>query len=383
MLNVLLPGAVAFAITFLAIPAIMRVAKEKNLYDLPDERKVHSRSIASLGGIGIFIGFILSALITIEYKQNIEIKYFFASAIVIFFLGLKDDILILSATKKFLVQLAAAAIIIHLANLKIEGMYGLFSIHSLPYVPSTLLTYITIIVVINAFNLIDGVDGLATMLGMLTSLLFGCYFLYAGNYPYAFLSFSLTGSLAAFLFFNFPPAKIFMGDSGSLLIGLINSILVIKFINTADSAVTAIHIQSAVTIGFTILLIPLLDTLRVFSIRIVKGRSPFAPDRNHIHHLLLDRGMNHKSITITCVSLNITFIAMAWIGRSLGPTFLMFIMVTTFYSLIGILFYFIRPVAPKLIIAKSFHSAEPSVAPARKIVSIKNEPSVIEVAAEQ
>src|SRR6476469_2316440 len=133
MLQVLLTGSLSFIVTFLAIPAIMKVAEEKKLYDLPDARKLHTKPIASLGGVGIFIGFFLAILLTLSGSDTHEFQFFFASAIVIFFLGLKDDILILSATKKFLGQLAATAIIIHLANLKIEGMYGLFSIHSLPY----------------------------------------------------------------------------------------------------------------------------------------------------------------------------------------------------------------------------------------------------------
>jgi hypothetical protein len=175
-----------------------------------------------------------------------------------------------------------------------------------------------------------------------------------------------------------------MGDSGSLLIGLINAILVIKFINSANSAIVDIHIQSAVSIGFSILLIPLLDTLRVFSIRIIKGRSPFAPDRNHIHHLLLDRGMSHKNVTLTLTVLSLSFIAIAWFGKTLGPSFLLFIMAIAFYTLIAVIMYLVPPVAPKLVVAKSFHNqAEPSVLPARKIVNIKSEPSVVEVAAEQ
>src|SRR3954463_690886 len=118
MINVLLTGSVSFIITFLAIPAIMRVAKEKKLYDLPDARKLHTRPIASLGGVGIFIGFILATLLTIFNKQSPEFQFFFAASFVIFFLGLKDDILVISATKKFLGQVAAAAIIIHLGNIR-------------------------------------------------------------------------------------------------------------------------------------------------------------------------------------------------------------------------------------------------------------------------
>src|SRR5829696_6689644 len=139
MLNVLLTASVSFVITFLAIPVIIRIAEQKKLYDLPDARKLHTRPIASLGGVGIFIGFFLAALLMISNKQNPEFQFFFASAIVIFFLGLKDDILILSPTKKFLGQLAAAAILIHLGNIRIESMHGILGIYQLPDVIGLLI----------------------------------------------------------------------------------------------------------------------------------------------------------------------------------------------------------------------------------------------------
>src|SRR5690349_8727650 len=173
MLNALLTGVVSFALAYLTIPAIMRVAKEKKLYDLPDERKLHKQSIASLGGVGIFIGFSLAALLTISAQGNSEFTYFFASALLIFFLGLKDDILILSARKKFIGQLAAAAILIHLGNVRIDSMHGFLGIGQLPLVVGYLVSYVTIIVIINAYNLIDGVDGLAGSLGVLTTSIFG------------------------------------------------------------------------------------------------------------------------------------------------------------------------------------------------------------------
>ena len=196
MLNVLLTGAVSFIITFLAIPAIMRVAKEKKLYDLPDARKLHTRPIASLGGVGIFIGLFLSALLTIT-RDNNEFQFFFASALVIFFLGLKDDILILSARKKFLGQLAATAILVHLADIRIESMHGFLGVGKLPDPVGIALSYITIIVVVNAYNLIDGVDGLAGSLGLLTTAIFGVYFFMAGLPLYSLVAFAMTGSLLA------------------------------------------------------------------------------------------------------------------------------------------------------------------------------------------
>jgi UDP-N-acetylmuramyl pentapeptide phosphotransferase/UDP-N-acetylglucosamine-1-phosphate transferase len=291
MLNVLLTGCASFVIAILAIPAIIRVAKAKKLFDMPDARKLHSQPIPSLGGVGIFLGFILASSLAVSTQQNPEFQYFFAASVIIFFLGLKDDILILSANKKFLVQMAAAAILIHLGNIRINSLHGILDIYELPEFVAIALSYITIIVVINAFNLIDGVDGLAGCLGLLTTCVFGTYFYMADIPAYSLMAFGMAGSLAAFLVFNYHPARIFMGDSGSLLLGLVNSILVIKFISVTDDPKVALRVSSGVAIGISVLIVPLLDTLRVFSIRIAQGRSPFSPDRNHIHHLLLDRAM--------------------------------------------------------------------------------------------
>ena len=376
MLNVLLTGFVSFVITFLAIPAIIRVAEQKKLFDLPDARKLHNRPVASLGGIGIFLGLFISTLLSISNKDHPDFQYFFASAIVIFFLGLKDDILIISASKKFLGQLAATAILVHLGGVRIDSMHGFLGVYELPMVISILLSYTTVIVIINAFNLIDGVDGLAGCLGVLTTCVFGVYFFMADMPAYALLSFSLTASLTAFLIFNYQPAKIFMGDSGSLLLGLINAILVIKFITVADSKAGHFPLTASVAVGFSILIVPLLDTLRVFSIRIFKGRSPFAPDRNHIHHLLLDRGFNHSYVALSCAGLNLAFIAMAYLGRSLGSTVVLSSMIVAWFSLVGALIYYRKP-SRKLVVATSYASQpEPSIQSGTKVVSINTETAV-------
>src|SRR5215216_5308388 len=252
MLDVLLTASVAFIISFLAIPVVLQIAEQKKLYDMPDERKVHSRPVASLGGVGIFGGFLLASLLSIQGYLNPEFQYFFAAALVIFFLGLKDDLMVLSATKKFIGQMIAASIIIHLGGIRLDSMHGLFGFENLPEAFSLALSYLTIIVVINSFNLIDGIDGLAASLGTFTMLIFGTYFFINGFQAYAILAFALAGSLVAFLIFNHHPAKIFMGDSGSLMIGLINAILVIKFINVASDPAIAIPIDATAAIGFSI-----------------------------------------------------------------------------------------------------------------------------------
>jgi UDP-GlcNAc:undecaprenyl-phosphate/decaprenyl-phosphate GlcNAc-1-phosphate transferase len=373
MLDILLTASVSFIITFLAIPVVIQIAEKKKLYDIPDERKVHTRLVASLGGVGIFGGFILAALLSIQGYLNPEFQYFFAAAIIIFFLGLKDDIMILSASKKFVGQIIAASILIHLGGIRLDSMYGLLGFNELPEAFGLALSYLTIIVVINSFNLIDGVDGLAASLGILTMSVFGAYFFAIDYQAYALLAFSMAGSLVAFLIFNHHPAKIFMGDSGSLMIGLINAILVIKFINVSNAPFVAVPVASAVAVAFAVLLVPLLDTLRVFSIRILKGRSPFTPDRNHVHHLLLDSGLNHAAVTFVCVALNIGFILLAWAVKSIGPNYLLLIILSLSFSGLGLLYYRQKP-AGKMVIARR-KDGSTALKTSTKIVTLTKESS--------
>ncbi|MDP4261004.1 MAG: MraY family glycosyltransferase [Bacteroidota bacterium] len=365
MLDVLLTASVAFIISFLAIPVVLQIADQKKLYDVPDERKVHTHPVASLGGVGIFGGFLLASLLSIRGHLNPEFQYFFAAALVIFFLGLKDDLIVLSASKKFVGQMVAASILIHLGGIRLDSMHGLFGFEDLPEGFALALSYLTIIVVINSFNLIDGIDGLAASLGTFTLLIFGIYFFMIDYQAYALLAFAMAGSLIAFLIFNHHPAKIFMGDSGSLMIGLVNAILVIKFINVASEPEVAIPVTSAVAIGFSILIVPLLDTLRVFAIRIYNGRSPFTPDRNHVHHLLLARGLGHASITMTCVIINILFVALAYFGRSLGSTALLLIMLAVSFIGLGILYY--RRPLRTMVIAKRMNGTTKLKTPSRVV----------------
>lgn len=338
MFDIFLSVIISFGITLLAIPTIIKVSEEKMLFDVPDERKIHINPIPSLGGLGIFAGFVITCLLAISFQNAAEFQFFMAAALVIFFLGIKDDILIISPLKKFIGQVLAAFLVIQKGGMLLNGMHGFMGIHEMPLLVSIPFTYFTVIVIINSFNLIDGVDGLAGSLGFMATTIFGLYFIKIDLIPYACLSLALSGSLAAFLIFNFQPAKIFMGDTGSMLIGLITSVLVIKFINVSGDPNISMPLESAPAIGFSILMVPLLDTLRVFAIRIMNKRSPFSADRNHVHHLLLDRGLTHQQVTITLVSANIIFVAFAFFARSMGSTILIFSMLSLFFAGIGVLY---------------------------------------------
>ncbi|MDB5231909.1 MAG: undecaprenyl-phosphate N-acetylglucosaminyl 1-phosphate transferase [Chitinophagaceae bacterium] len=338
MEQILIGGIFAFLVTFYAIPVIINIAQEKKLYDLPNERKIHKIPISSLGGIGIYSGFVLSLFIVLAINHaTSEFQYYLAAFFIIFFLGVKDDLVVISPLKKFIGQLLVATILIFKGHLLIGNMHGFFGINELDPTSSCLLTYFTMIVVINAFNLIDGIDGLAGTLGMISCCIFGSLFFVNGNVPYAILSFTLAGSLLGFLIYNYQPAKIFMGDTGSMLIGLVNVILVIKFIEIAPSFHTTV-INSAPAVGFGILLLPLMDTLRVFSIRIFHRRSPFSPDRNHVHHLLLDRGMSHRNITFSIAAASMFFAVIAFVAQPFGSTLLIIFMAALFFSGICLLY---------------------------------------------
>jgi len=335
---IFLGSVIAFIITFSAIPIIIRIAELKKLMDIPDDRKIHTSPIASLGGIGIFAGFILAILIALPIGNPL-LQFMLAAFLVIFFLGLKDDIVVLTATKKFAGQLIAAGILIFKGNLIITGMHGFLGINEFPAAIAVCFTFFTIIVITNSFNLIDGVDGLAGTLGLFSTFIFGSYFFMADELFYAVMAFSLCASMLAFLIFNVAPAKIFMGDTGSLLLGIVNAILVIKFIEVATRTDAAIPLQSAPAVGFAILFVPLFDTLRIFSYRVFHRRSPFSPDKKHVHHLLLERGCSHPTVTLIAITFNIVIAASTYFLQFLGNTILLISLIATGFISIGLLIY--------------------------------------------
>jgi UDP-N-acetylmuramyl pentapeptide phosphotransferase/UDP-N-acetylglucosamine-1-phosphate transferase len=337
--SIILSGLLAFSITFLSIPVIIEVAKTKNLYDEPNGRKVHHIVTPTLGGLGIFAGFVLASLLCAIPSSDGIIQYIFASVMIIFFIGIKDDILITTASKKLVGQVLAAAIIIYFGGIRIDNLYGFMGIHELNKISSILFTLFSIVVITNSFNLIDGVDGLAGSLGLFSSLIFGVYFFITGQMVYAIMAISLVGSIGAFLIFNFHPAKIFMGDTGSLLIGLLNAIFVIKFIAVANDPSAGFLIASSPAIGFAILMVPLFDTLRVVGIRLLRRRSPFRPDKNHIHHLLLQFGLPHFLVPLVCVGFNIAFIVVAFLLKDLGTTWVFLALAVLAIGLVSSIYF--------------------------------------------
>lgn len=318
MYDVILSFLTAFFITWLAIPAIINIARVKGLMDEPGERRSHSTSIPTLGGIGIFAGLIFSVTFWTPFVVFSDLQYILCALIVIFLIGAKDDIVPLSPAKKFAGEILAAIILVFRADVKLTSLYGVFGIYDLSLWASLSLSIFTIIVIINAVNLIDGINGLSGSIGTVIAVTFGWWFYSINAIELAIIAFALAGALVAFLKYNYSPARIFMGDTGALLIGLVCSILAIKFIELNKGLTHPMAIESVPAVAVGVMIIPLFDTLRVFTLRALKGKSPFHPDRNHIHHLLIDSGLSHMQATYILVAVNVLFIFLVYKLQHIG-----------------------------------------------------------------
>jgi len=334
-LNILFAFVTAFVITFLAIPKIIFFAQKFRLYDSAGERSSHKGEVPIFGGISIFAGIIFSLLFWAEIEQ---IQFIIVSMLVVFFVGVIDDLLSLSPTRKLIGQIIAILMIIYFHDLQINNMHGVLGIYGLPDIVATLFTVFVVIVITNGFNLIDGVDGLAGSLGIVASFSFGLLSVISGQINMSLIAFTLMGSLIGFLIYNKHPAKIFMGDTGSLVVGLVLSILAI---NTINSGIINdyIHLPNkGPLVAIAILAVLLFDSLRVFIVRVIKGKNPLFPDMNHIHHAVLNLGYDHKKTTIIICILNILLIVVAYFLLDMNINFAITIFAAINFTLLYIPF---------------------------------------------
>lgn len=325
MQNIILAFITGLLIVIFGIPSIITVAKLKGLYDKPNERKLHTTKIPRLGGLAIVAGFSIAASMWLVDSATIgKIQYLLAALVILFFSGLKDDIIIISPIKKLMSQIVAAGIIVVGQKIQITDFQGLMGINEIPSFIAIPLSMFTIIVITNSFNLIDGIDGLAGGIGFIASITLGLWFSFIDEIAWAVISFALSGALLGFLIYNFNPARIFMGDAGSLTVGFMLSILVIKFIEFNNaSAGTFYKISAAPAIAIAILIVPLFDTLRVFAIRVYKKQSPFKADQNHMHHLLIKTGLGHKEVCLALFLANIAFVIVAFMLKDSNNNYLL------------------------------------------------------------
>ena len=339
----------SFLLTFYTIPTVVKISRRKNLMDEPGARSSHLRKIPNLGGISMFYSLAVCASI-FAFELFEMYKFLFASLVILLYIGVMDDIVVMRAYKKLFAQIVVTSLMVIGSDVRIRSFFGLFGIYELNYFFSVAMSIFTFIVLINAFNLIDGIDGLAGGYSILCSAMFGISYYRLGeyNYPLVVLSGVIIGSVIGFLYFNlsnYRNNKIFMGDTGSMILGFLLAFTAISFIDIfIDKKLPEIpryYLQSAPAIAMAILILPIIDTLNVFMIRICNGKSPLVADKNHIHHSLLKLGLTHRRSTTYILMYYLFIVSVAYFFRHINVNVLLLIIV-----ILG----FIGAYLPKLIL---------------------------------
>jgi UDP-GlcNAc:undecaprenyl-phosphate/decaprenyl-phosphate GlcNAc-1-phosphate transferase len=302
-LQLLISMTFSLLVTWRSIPVIINICNLKGLMVDPIKRSSHETPTPTFGGVAIFAGTMIGYMIWNFGDEGFLLHKVFLGLVVLFFLGIKDDLFALDAFKKLASQVLVAVLVVVGSDLRITSFFGIFGIQELPYLVSTLFTIFLFVALINSFNLIDGIDGLSGGIGMISSGGFGLWFAMNQQWSLACLGFSLSASLLGFLRYNFSSTnKIFMGDTGSLIVGYLISVLAIQFVqfNVFNNNPNSVY-RNAPVIAIILLFVPIFDTIRVFGLRIIKGKSPFNADRLHLHHLLVDNGLSHIAASVILI----------------------------------------------------------------------------------
>jgi UDP-GlcNAc:undecaprenyl-phosphate GlcNAc-1-phosphate transferase len=321
-IHLALYAAISFLISFLCFPVLIKILGQWKLFDESGAHKIHSAFIPSMGGISILLGVAITLIIAMPLQQLVKLKYFFIGLGLIFIIGLRDDILALNPKQKLYSQFLPVLILVLFGGSVLKSTYGILPIQDFILPVTWVISVFTFIIITNAYNLIDGVDGLAGAIGIIALVCFGSWFYMVGDLAHSLVAFCFVGSLAAFLFFNWQPSKIFMGDTGALLVGLLLSYLAIVFINKnyALPVQNPSRFTASIATAVCVLIIPIFDTLRVIILRIRQMQSPFRADRNHLHHQFLNLGFSHAQTVLVLMAINILFIFLAWILKEQTDT---------------------------------------------------------------
>ena len=331
-LKVVLSFVFSFLITWYSIPTIIKISRRKNLMDEPGQRSSHERKIPNLGGIAMFFSIAVCASI-FAYQLFDLYKFLFASLVILLYVGVMDDIVVMRAYKKLLAQVIVSALLVIGSDVRIRSLFGVFGVYELNYFLSVIFSIVTFIILVNAYNLIDGIDGLAGVYGVICFSLFGISYYRLGeyNYPLVILSTTIIGAVIGFLYYNLSDRskKIFMGDTGSMLLGFLLTFTSICFmdifiVKKVQGAVFY-HLNTAPVMAIAIMILPIIDTLNVITIRLAEKRSPFDADKNHIHHKLLKLGITHKRATLYIISYYLFIVIISYFLRHVEVNLLLII----------------------------------------------------------
>jgi UDP-GlcNAc:undecaprenyl-phosphate GlcNAc-1-phosphate transferase len=306
-INLILIFFTSFLFSILLFPALINISKEKKIFDSPNlNRKIHQFPVPNIGGVGLFFSILFCVLIFSNETCD-GANIFLSSFVLLFLFGLKDDLVTLPFFNRFQAQLIAGLLLILIGDFRVKDFSFIgFSVVSYPI--SVALSMIFFIFLTNAYNLIDGINGLLGSLTFFSSAFFFLIFILSTDKPSfsLILCLSMLASILVFLFFNFGEAKVFMGSSGSYIIGLFMYFNSIIFLNL--NSISNLNVPKHAFL-FSILAIPIYDTLRVFFLRLLERKSPFEADANHVHHRLLKLNFSHKKSVLILLTVNFILLA--------------------------------------------------------------------------
>ena len=330
----------SFIVSYLVIPRIISIVRIKNLMDKPNQRSSHKEKTPTMGGVAFFASFLSSLYFLQVYDSHKLGLSLVIGLLILFYIGIKDDLVGVSPRTKIIGQMLSFIFVMDSNELSITSLNGFLGFYELRLWISYFLGIFIIISIVNAYNLIDGINGSASMVGIMIFSIFSYIFYQTEDYYFVLLSISSIGCLTAFLRYNISKKNsIFMGDTGSLLIGFVIGVCTLRFLNLPIERLSMANINyyNKFVLVFIILYIPFVDTMRVFLIRILKHRSPFFADRNHIHHIMIDYMMlSHIQASLLLALFNLLVFIFFYIATLFIVLFL-FIIGTTL-----ILFYYNR-----------------------------------------
>lgn len=305
----------AFSVGFLITPIVISVLKKAKIGDIPGGRKIHKKITPSMGGIGFIVATYVTLAIWGWQFPVPDIRYLLGAIALMFFVGLRDDMVELKAKHKILGQCVAVLLVVVAGDIRIKDFHGFLGLQEIPLLVSYGFSAFVLLALTNAFNLIDGLDGLAGTIASISLSLLGGWFYVQGLESFAVLSFTLLGSVLAFMVFNWAPAKIFMGDTGSLTLGFALGSLLVAFMehNAALPQDTFLKLEPSFTAGIVLMIYPLYDMARVFARRISQGRHPMSADKSHIHHFLMRMGLKHDEVALILGFLQFVMIFLVFI----------------------------------------------------------------------
>ena len=323
-LQMLLGLLTALLVAWIIIPPVIGISRVKGLVAVPNGRTSHEGSVPTLGGVAIFASVVIGSGLFMSDTYPGEFQFLMPAMIVLFFIGLQDDMVGIDARKKLVGQIIAALIVILFGDLRMTTLHGILGFYEINYATSLIISLVIFVGLINAFNLVDGIDGLASGLGIVISIVFGIWLSMLGKEHYAVMAFALAGSLIAFYRFNVfsKTNKLFMGDTGSMLIGFIFAVLVIKLLCCTVEADSILHMKAFPVVAISLMIIPVSDTIRVMTFRMIRGRFPFSADRTHCHHDLLRLGFSHFMASNIMVAANLGLFLLALMLKNL-PAFML------------------------------------------------------------